>query len=32
MWKALRAAGVVLINTDQLADLQGFLLGAAGPQ
>jgi hypothetical protein len=31
VWKELRAAGVDLINTDKLPELQRFLLGSAGP-
>jgi hypothetical protein len=31
VWKELRAAGVDLINTDKLTDLQRFLLKSAGP-
>jgi hypothetical protein len=31
VWKELRAAGVDLINTDQLPELQRFLLGSTGP-
>jgi hypothetical protein len=31
VWKELRAAGVDLINTDQLPEMQRFLLGSTGP-
>src|SRR5262249_62200840 len=31
VWKELRAAGVDLINTDKLAELQRFLLGSTAP-